>query len=149
MIFLIEKYKDILSDIKDIVPKFMKEVDIYPERPEPNFDHDQFIALDNEGQLQVATIREKSELIGIHVACLMPDIFYKHILTAYVMWYYVKPEARGKGVGAEFFGFTDRHLEEKGAERIFMSRKIYIPNEKLFDRLGYTHFEAAYTKHLG
>lgn len=149
MIFKLEHYSEILTDIIDIVPEFMAEVDIYPESPKPNLDHDQFLAMDERSQLQTIVAWGKDGLEGIHVAAVLPDIFYKHILTAYVLWYYLKPKSRGTGHGLTMFSFADKHFKKRGVERIFMSRKIYMPNENLFKRLEYTHIESGYTKYIG
>ncbi len=147
--FYYEKYKDILDDLKIILPAFFAEVDIYPESPEPNIDHDQFTSLDEAGKLQVVTAREDGKLVGFHISMVLNDIFYKHILTAYVCFYYLKPESRGKGNGASMFAFADNGFKDLSVERIFMSRKIYMKNEKLFDSLDYTKIEETYTKFIG
>lgn len=149
MIIGAESYAIILNDIKEIVPEFMKEVDIYPESPKPNLDHDQFIDLEEQNVLQVTTARLNEQLMGIHVAAVMPDIFYKHILTAYVLWYYIKPEGRGSGQGKKMFTFAEDQFKKKNVERVFMTRKIYMPNENLFKKLKFTHIESGYTKYIG
>lgn len=148
MNFSIEKYKDILDDIIGIVPEFQKEICIYPEAPTPNLDHDQIIGLESLGLLQVTTARGKSGLVGIHVAIVAPDMFYKPILMAYVIWYYVKPEDRGKGHGLSLFSFADKQLKQRGAERLFITRKIHMPNENLFKKLDYPQIECGHTKYL-
>jgi len=143
--YQIEKYADILDEFKLIIPDFVKEVDTYPENPKLNVDHEQIIELDEMGLLQVVTART-DKLVGIHVAMVKADVFYKHILTAFVLFYYLTPECRSGGKGLKMFEFADKSFKDAGAERIFVSRKIYIPNEKMFNKLGYTHIEANYTK---
>jgi len=142
----LEKYTDIINELKEIYIPFFKEVDIYPESPEPNVDHDQFITLENANGLQLVTARESGKLVGFHISFVVKDIFYKHILTGYVMCYYMLPEYRGNGNGTKMFAFADERFKDRGVERIFMSRKIYMPNEKMFESLGYRQVESGYTK---
>ena len=129
-----------------ILHTLAEEVDLYPEAPELNVDHDQFITLDEADMLVLVTLRDKGKLLGFHLTMLMSDIFYKHILTGYVSCYFLDKGARGRGVGARMFEYADDVLKDKGAKRVFMSRKIYINNEALFDKLGYTQIESNYTK---
>ena len=148
MKYTLEKYRDIIEELKEIYIPFFKEVDIYPESPRPNVDHDQFIALENINGLQLVTTRESGKLVGFHISSVITDIFYKHILTGYVLCYYLLPEFRGNGNGTRMFAFADESFKKSGVERVFMSRKIYIPNEPLFLKLGYTQLESGYTKAL-
>ena len=148
MIYATEKYEDILPELKEIYIPFFKEVDIYPEKPEPNVDHWQFIALDEANSLQLVTAREDGKLVGFHISSIQKDIFYQHITTGYVLCYYLLPEYRGNGNGTKMFVYADESFKKRGVERIFMSRKIYIDNEKLFENLGYRQLEAGYTKCL-
>lgn len=141
----IEKYADIRCELDNILPSFFKEVDIYPESPTPNINHEELEALDKMGMLQIVTARNP-DLVGFHISVIRNDIFYKHIKTAAVLFYYLLPEYRGNGNGTGMFAFADESFD--GVERVFMSRKIYIDNEKLFDKLGYTQIEASYTKAL-
>jgi len=143
VIYSIEKYADIVEELKNIYVPFFKEVDIYPEAPTPNVDHDQFIQMGDA--LQVVTARE-NRLVGFHIAFVINDIFYKHIKTAMVSHYYLLPESRGNGNGTNMFAFADDEFKRKGVERVFMSRKIYMNNEKLFNKLGYRQIECNYTK---
>jgi len=148
VIYAIESYSGILEELKGIMTPFFEEVDIYPEKPTPNVDHEQFIALEEANILNVVIPRVDGEAVGFHIASVQKDIFYKHITTAFVLCYYLLPEYRGNGNGTRMFAFADESFKKRGVERIFMSRKIYINNEKLFKNLGYRQLEAGYTKCL-
>lgn len=142
-----ENYLNVMEEFSALMPLIYQEVDIYPENPEPNFNHDEMIQLEELGILQFVTARDhQNNLVGIHASIVRPDMYYAHILTGFVMFYYVHPNFRGGGNGTNMFVFADNQFKEKGVERIFMSRKIYINNEKMFDKLGYNHIEANYTK---
>ena len=38
MEYEVESYSQIIDEFKEILPEFFEEVDIYPEKPEPNID---------------------------------------------------------------------------------------------------------------
>jgi len=142
VIYSIEKYKDIIGEINPLFLLLAEEVDLYPENPVPNVDHQQFI--DMGGQIVCA--REEGKLVGFHISAITNDIFYKHILTGYVLCYYLLSEYRGGGNGTKMFVYADESFKKSGVERVFMSRKIYVNNEKMFIKLGYKQLEANYTK---
>lgn len=145
--YSVERYEDILCELKDLLPSFFKEVDIYPENPTPNINHDELINLDDLGVLQVVTSRA-DKLVGFHISIIRNDLFYQHIKMGYVLFYYLLPDYRGNGNGTSMFEYADQCFKDEDVERVFMSRKIYIDNSKLFKNLGYTQFEANYTKAL-
>lgn len=149
MEYSVETYHDIVGGFTKLLPEFFEEVDIYPENPIPNLDHAQFKAMDESGSLLFVCAMNGSKLVGFHITYITPDIFYKHIKTAYVLCYFLKKENRGNGNGTKMFEFADKMIRSTNAERIFMSRKIYMPNEKIFNKLGYTHVESGYTKYIG
>ncbi len=144
--YKVESYADILEEFKLLIPEFVKEVDVYPEEPELDMNHSELIDMDVMGIMQTVTARKSGKLVGIHVAIVRPDLYYQHIITAFVIFYYMKLECRGGGNGTKMFEFAEERFKEAKAGRIFMSRKIYIPNEKMFDHLGFTHIEDSYTK---
>jgi len=146
VIYQLELYRDIIEELKELYIPFFNEVDIYPEAPTPNVDHDKFIDIESGDMLQVVTARVDGSLVGFHISVVTNDIFYKDILTASVTHYFLLEDNRGKGNGTRMFAFADESFKDKGVKRIFMSRKIYINNEKLFEKLGYTELESNYTK---
>jgi len=143
MIYQEEKYKDILPELEPLMLELASEVDLYPEEPKVNVDHETLGSMDT---LQLITARQDNRLVGFHIATVQPDLFYKHILTGFVLLYYMLPEYRGRGKGTGLFEYAEMLYKKKKVQRVFMSRKIYIPNEKVFTSLGYTQIEANYTK---
>jgi len=143
MVYTQEKYEDIIPELDKILPLFYKEVDIYPENPTPDINHE---LLSNIPELQVVTAREDGKLVGFHIALIENDIFYKTLILACVLFYYLHPDHRGEGRGTKMFEHAEKLYKEKDVDRVFMSRKIYINNEKMFTKLGYTHLESNYTK---
>jgi len=149
MKYSVEKYPEIMEELIILLPELYVEVDTYPEKPKPNFNHDHFLMLDSTDELFVITAREEGKLVGIHCTYITADIYYKHINTAFVLFYFLKKENRGGGNGTKMFSYAEKVMRLTDAERLFISRKIYIDNEKMFDKLGYSHIENNYTKFIG
>ena len=143
MDYSVESYKDIIPEMDVILPSFYREVDIYPENPTPDINHE---LLSSIPSLQVITAREEGELVGFHISLIEKDMFYKTLDLACVLFYYLHRDHRGEGRGTKMFEYAEELYKEKEVDRVFMSRKIYIPNEKMFTKLGYTHLESNYTK---
>jgi len=140
-----ENYKHIIREMDKLIPKFAEEVDIYPDKQIPDFNHELLSSIED---LQVITARENGELVGFHVSFIQYDIFYKNLLTCAVLFYYLLPENRGNGNGTGMFEYAEKLYKDKKVKRVFMSRKIHIDNEKMFKKLGYSHIEANYTKSI-
>lgn len=149
MKYSVEKYPEIMEELIILLPEIYAEVDKYPENPEPNFNHDHFLMLDSTDELFVITAREEGKLVGIHVTYIAADLYYKHIKTAFVLFYFLKKENRGDGNGTKMFSYAEKVMKLTDAERLFISRKIYIDNEKMFDELEYRHIENNHTKFIG
>jgi len=141
-----EKYVDIIDDMKDLLPLLSKEVDL-GHSYEPDVDHEQIIAIEDMGVLHVVTARKDGELVGFHISTIQDDIFYKTKKTAFVLFYFLRKDFRGKGGGFKMFKFADDEFKNNGAKRAFMSRKTHIKNERMFDALGYNQIEANYEKY--
>lgn len=149
MTIKLARYAEILPEFEEMLPGFYAEVDIYPDKPEPNFNHGEFLALEEAGLLQTVITEEEEVFLGIHVSVIRPDIYYQHILTGYVMFYNLLKSARGRGLGKAMFEFAEKVMKEKGVKRIYASRKTHIQSAKMFDDLGYRSFEDNRTKYIG
>lgn len=146
MIFNIEKYEDIIPEISRLYDVAVNEVVI--DCPyQADVDHEQFVNLDKIGLLRVVTVRSDGELVGFHISTITSDIFYKDKKTSYVMHYYLLKEHRGGGKGLKMFEHIETLNKSNGIDRSFMSRKIHINNEKLFNCLGYKKIESNYEKY--
>lgn len=146
MDFTTHKYIDVQADVERLCLAGYKEVDNYPGNPKPNLDHAEFIHLDNLGMLQVVIAEDENGIHGFHISMVKYDIFYKDVLTSYVLFYYLLPEYRGNGNGTKLFEYAEELFDEQKVKRSFLSRKIYIPNENVLTKLDYTHIEAGYSK---
>lgn len=143
-----ESYENILESVADLSVSLSAEVDRYDDEPTLALDHDQFIQMDAAGILQCVVVKDDNEVVGFHISIVQNDIFFKYVKTGYVLFYYLLPEYRGEGRGTHMFKYAENAFRTRGVTRVFMSRKIYIPNEKMFATLGYEQIEANYTKLL-
>jgi len=146
MDFGLEKYESIINEIDELCLSAVDEVVIgCPFKHE--IDHDQFIQMESIGLLQLVTARKNKKLVGFHASTIINDIFYKDKKTAFVLIYLLAKECRGGGQGLKMFEYADNLFKEKNIDRSFMSRKIHINNEKMFNKLGYTKIESNYEKY--
>jgi GNAT superfamily N-acetyltransferase len=143
-----EKYDDVVDYLENLSTTMTRETDLGHSYA-PEVDHDQFLGMEDMGMLCVVVARDDGDIIGFHISSIQPDIFYKSIKTAYVLFYYLDRKYRGSGNGLKMFEFADNEFKKEGAQRAFMSRKTHINNEKLFIKLGYNHIEANYEKYYG
>lgn len=142
MIYEEVEYGDVIEDIERLSQEGYKEVDKY-NGLKLNINHE---LLSSMPEIQTIIAKEDDIVVGFHVTLITPDLFYQDIVTACVLFYYMTPKNRGKGRGLALFQYAEEQIKDKDADRIFMSRKIYIPNEKIFNTLEYKHIEANYTK---
>jgi len=143
----VEQYTDVVDEMKTMFKDLSREVDIYPGVTEPDVDNEQFVEMGDN--VLVVTVRDDDEMVGMNVTVILQDILFKHVKTAYNMFYYIKPEYRKSSTGLEMFKFTENQLRGRGVERSYMPRKIHLGGEGLFHRLGYMPIEINYTKYLG
>lgn len=146
MKFSIEPYGELIDDINYLYDIAVDEVVIdCPFKYE--VDHDQFMGMDSIGILRAVAARDDDKLAGVHISMITNDIFYKDKKTAFVLDYFLLKEYRGGGRGLKMFQFVEDDNVKRNIDRSFMSRKIHINNEKLFNALGYNHIEANYEKY--
>ena len=135
-------YRDVADDMNRMFMEGYKEMDHY-DGMKPDVNHEMLSNLDN---LQTIVAKDGDKVVGIHSTIISPDMFYQQINVAYVLFYYMSPMYRGRGRGLALFQYAEDQYKDKDVDRIFMSRKIYIQNEKLFEALEFTQIEANYTK---
>lgn len=146
MKFSIEPYNKLIDDIDRLYSIAVDEVVIgCPFKHQ--IDHDQFIGMDDAGILRTVAARDNDDLVGVHVSIITNDVFYKDKKTSFVSDYFLLKKYRGGGAGLKMFQFIEDDNIKRNIDRSFMSRKIHISNEKLFDALGYNHIEANYEKY--
>ncbi len=145
MIFSEENYADIIEELKDLYLVMEDEVVDCPYKADVN--HDQLIDMQESGLLQIITARKDNDLVGFHITMITNDLFYKDKKTAYVLYYFLLKQHRGGGRGLKMFEYAENLFKENKVSRTFMSRKIHIKNEKLFNALGYNQIEANYEKY--
>lgn len=108
--------------------------------------YEQLDALD---QLQVLTVRDAGALVGYHISIVRMHLHYRGTLHAYTDVYYLKPEARQGSVGVRLFREVERHLRERGVQKMFTGTKLSLDMGRIFERLGWVETERLYTKYIG
>lgn len=144
-----EKYSDILEEILELYPHHYEEVGMDKEYIPLDPDIGQYLALEEQGILHLLTVRDNEKLVGYHKAFIVPHIHFKSTLVAYTDLYFLMPEYRKGFTGINFFKILEGKLKKLGVKKIYTMTKVKKDNSALFNRLGYTLAEYAYTKYIG
>ncbi len=146
MDFSVEEYAGLTGEIDRLCAEAVDEV-VVGCKFNYEIDHSQFINMDSIGLLRLITARSNGKLVGFHVSTITDDIFYKGKKTAFVLFYLLDKNFRGKGQGIKMFDYAEKLNIENDVDRCFMSRKVHLDNEKMFLSLGYINIEANYEKY--
>ena len=147
--YQVEKYEEILEEILPLYPLHYDEIAMDKEHIPLDPDIGQYLHLEQVGVLHLFTVRDNEKLIGYHKAFIVPHIHFKSTLVAYADLYFLLPEYRKGFTGINFFRILEGKLKELGVKKIYTMTKVHKDNSALFDRLGYTLAEYAYTKYIG
>jgi GNAT superfamily N-acetyltransferase len=142
-----EKYLTCLDELKQLYPEHYEELSVtktYNLDP----DYEVYQKLADAGILKLVTARNDNELIGYIMFIITPHLHYKTCITAAEDIYFLKKEYRKGRIGIRLFQFAEQYLKNINVNRIIYGTKIHLDNSKLFEYLGYTHFEKLYTKLL-
>ena len=140
------EYSEMIDYLDNLSTTMTKETDL-GHNYTPDVDHDQFLDLEDIGVLCVVIAKKDDEIVGFVISSIQNDIFFKEIKIAIGLFYYLDKDCRGNGNGFNLLKFNDDEFRRGGAKRAIMSRKIHIPNEKAFEKLGYTKIETNHEKY--
>ena len=146
--YQLARVKDVMEIALPMLADHHKEVeatdDVLPLEP----DTDRYLQLDMQGLIQVLCAWDDGKLVGYCVDMLVPHIHYRGKTFAVNDFFYVAPEYRDKGVGAEMLRVVGEVLKQRGVYRHCISTKVSSPHEQLFTSLEYNSDEVQWSKEL-
>lgn len=146
--FQVEKYEDVIEEIKPFYPQHYEELASDKEVPlDP--DYDAYEVLRKMGTLHVVTARFEKQLVGYHFSILTPHLHYRASLTAFTDIYYLRTDCRQGMNGINFLKAVERSLEALGVQRLYVATKTDADKGSVFRWMGYKEKERVYTKMLG
>lgn len=144
--YTVERWKDLNAEMAPFAPLHWAELAVTKEEVPLDLDWERFNEIDNAGKLHTVIVRDNGVMIGYHVTLVGPHLHYKSTLHGMVDLYYVLPEYRKHKVGLGLFSFAERSLKQLGVVKIITGTKCHLPNDSLFEHLGYVNTDRTYAK---
>lgn len=143
-----ETFKSLRTELEPILPIHWKELGLDHEDCPLDPDFDMYQEHEDSGVLHICTARKDNALIGYFVTFIVPHIHYKSTIFGKVDVYYVHPDFRTNGVGAQLFRFHEQEMRRLGVKKLLNMCKVHQDHGPLFKALGYTHIEHIFSKLL-
>lgn len=102
--------------------------------------------LEKTGIASVLVVRDDDKMAGYLLAIHTPHLHYKSSPPMYIVdMYYIAPEYR-KGAGVMLFKFAEGYAKKLGCIKMYLSCKVHKDHSRLFEALGFTLSDFAFTK---
>jgi len=144
--FQVEKARDAILEIKEILHEHWEEIALDKEVIKLNPDYNKYLDLADKDILHIVTAREDGVLIGYHISLVFPHMHYIDSLTAFTDIFFLKKEKRQGSTGIKLLKAMEQSLKERNVQKIYMGTKIHLDISPILNRLGYTQIEKIFTK---
>lgn len=150
MLFAVEKFKDVMEELKGLIHEHWLEVTSHPEERPLDVDWDQYLSLEDLNMLFVLTAREQGCLVGYVIHLIYRPLHYKYSVMASDDAHFLKKEFRKGTAGWKMLKAAEDALRELGVNSITYHSKTRtdINKRPVFERLGYKAHEQIFVKHL-
>lgn len=150
LIFQKEKWKDVIDEMKPLLPRHWEEVAVDKDKIRLDPDYERYAKLCDDDVLFCFTARtEEGELVGYLWAFVQYNLHYKQSLCAFFDVYYLAPEYRQGFSGINLFAEAEKCLKEMGVEKMFTGTKLLRDVSKIFQYLKWRPTEQSFTKYIG
>lgn len=143
-----ERGQSLIPELKRLLPLHWEEIGLNHLDVPLDPDFDSYIAIENAGQLYVATVRDDDLLVGYWIGFVKGHLHYKSTLHAIADIYFVEKTYRKNGVGLKFFQWLEEDLKSLGVKKIFTGCKVNNDHTALFEHLGFTQSDKMFQKIL-
>ncbi len=143
-----ELVENLIEELKPLLVKHWDELANHKDtRPlNPSFDY--YIRLSQAGKFKIITARDADRLIGYVCYVIAPNPHYIDWLYAVCDVYFIDPEYRYQGVGADLFKYAEEFLKMLGVKSTTAHVKVNHPHDALFTSAGYVLVERHFEKVL-
>lgn len=145
----IELFRDAIEEAKPFLPVHWEEVAIFKDQMPLDPDYGAYQAIEDAGELVVATLREAGRLIGYFSVYLCKNLHYQSTRTAKMDILYIDPERRGFGNGRMLVECMKAELKRRGVKMWHVGSKNHKSIEWLFLSLGFEPTEMQLSIWLG
>lgn len=126
-----------------------KEVSHYPDKIVLAVDREWYSVQQDHGLYLLIAAREEGKLVGYAGFTLMAHPHYVNNIFSNMDVAFLDKEHRKGTVGIKMFKKAEEELKELGVDVIFLRTKVHYNLGPIFERLGYTQAEVAYSKYVG
>ena len=144
-----ETYAQIAPDMRALIEDHWREIAHYQDKVALDPDWEGYQHLEENGTLIIVAARDAGRLVGYSIFLICRHLHYKQCVVAMNDVLYLKPEYRGKMVGARLIAESEAIVKAAGAHRITWHIKPAHDFSALLARRGYNHEELVMGKLLG
>ena len=149
--YQVEKFTDILDEVKPLLELHWKEIALNQDKIKLNPDWDSYRRLEEAGILQIVTARESgsNQLVGYSADFISRSLHYSDHTFAINDLVFIHPDYRVGRVALGLFAAVEEELKIKCVSLHVLHMKVEHSFERLADYLGYKKVEYNYSKYLG
>lgn len=149
MTFQLEAWRDFFPEALLLMERHYSEIALNQAQIKFSLDSKKYQSMEESGMLHVLAVRIGAKLIGYYIAFVLPHIHYQNAgLMAFTDIYYLLPEYRRGNSGVQMFIEAEESLRKKGVVKAYISTKLHKDATALFEQLGWTATDKAFTKML-
>jgi hypothetical protein len=147
-VFFLERYQDVLHELKPLHAAHWQETEKYRHAIPLNPNYEKFIDEEKSGNLLLFTIRKDGELVGQSTMKLHRSM-HSQTLVANEDSLFLRKDHRGGVMMLFFLKYMDEVLTQAQVREVRVSSKLENSADKLLMRAGFKPFATQLVKMLG
>ena len=146
----LEEWENCGQEIIDLAYSHSAEIDWYLDKMKTDPVKEQYDSLGKSGFLYPIVARDlEGSVIGYSLYFVLPSMHYRGHVFAQNDVYYIAPEYRKRGLGAELLNYSEIVMRTIGVSMIDVVMKSNHTFHTLAEHCGYDLMEHKYTKWIG
>lgn len=148
MRFASEKlFPGLLEEMRPLLRRHWREVALCEVFGPVDINVDAYRKTEEAGMLRVYTARKNGgALVGYAAYFVLPNLHYRSRIVAESDVFFLAPEERRGSAGLRLLQFADKALCTEGVRAIVQRVKTAHDCGRIFERMGYRHYEKLYLK---
>lgn len=137
ILFSKEKVLGVADEIEPLLRQHYEEVALHQDVVPLDPDWARYVAMEEDGNLLVYTVRKEGRLVGYAVFFLVPHIHYRTTLVASNDILYLHPSCRRGTLALRFIKWVEQQAKACGAKRIMWHVKKENDWSAILHRIDY------------